>query len=257
MAFNQIKRGTLEMKLFLFLWGATIVGHILIIPYLYSLQFEKLSAAGISPLAFDIMSILQGAILGALFAFLGVNISVKAGIGFSIILKHLSGNNQKEAGVALFNKAILFSVVLTMSIVALMIVAGQTTTFDLSRFNMSTVFAMAAGAYDGLLEEIIFRLILFSAIFWGFKRLGDERAGWLAFVVTVFLATAGQIFLVQSIQLEGGSSGLAVLIGLFFSLVYNYLYWKKGFETSVLVHIFTNVLLQAVIPLFFTGGVPL
>ena len=75
MAFNRIKRGTIDFKEFLFLWGAVVFGHICAIPFLYSLQKEKLAELGITPLSFDITILVQAIILGLLFAFFGLNLA--------------------------------------------------------------------------------------------------------------------------------------------------------------------------------------
>jgi uncharacterized MnhB-related membrane protein len=257
MNFNLINRGTVEMKLFLFLWGASFVGHILIIPYLYSLQFENLSAANISPLAFDFMSILQGALLGAGFAFLGVNISRRSGLGFVLLEKHLAGSNQKENLVTLVKQAFLGSLLLVAVFIALMVLLGQEIRFDFSKFNAGLVFSAAAGAYDGLLEEIILRLIIFSGLFFIFRRFGELTAGWLAFIFSIFLTVLGQVFVAANIAATEVSLSAVLVVSLFFSFIYNYLFWRKGFETSALVHSMTNILLQGAIPIIFTRGIPI
>lgn len=99
--------------------------------------------------------------------------------------------------------------------------------------------------YGGILEEILLRWGLMSAIAWGLWRLLQSGVGvpsstvmWLAILSAALLFGLGHLPVAFSLAAAPTSFLLIYIVGLnaFLALLFGWLYWQKGLEAAMVAH---------------------
>ena len=240
-------------KLFLILWIASIISTLLVLPYIYNIQGELLTKAGISIPFLILISVIQGGIIFGIATFFGLILAEKTGFKLPLmdaLLKH---------------KKISYKRTWMLSIMLGLIVGAVIFILDKFAFQQSILTSIRvplwqgflASFYGGIAEEILMRLFLVSlVVFILMKVFRKEKANsviiWISIIIIAIVFGLGHlpitstlvaitpIVIIRAIVLNG--------IG---GLVFGWLYWKKGLESAIISHFCADIFLQIFIPVIF------
>ncbi|MBU4489532.1 MAG: hypothetical protein KKE79_02750 [Actinobacteria bacterium] len=271
---NIVRRGTLEMKVFLAIMALLALGALLQYPLWTDVANEQYQELGEEypaqlkewenkyktkeerkehekekpqepkkPVFGDFL-LYQALILvlqGAIFTFLAINVSRRTDMGTPVLDRALSGEGRlSDAWDMLINAVpwgIATLVVLLLSTITgeALGLAGETRIQEYPAWKSSLNFINLA-----INNQVLFVFLAVSALVWMFTRSGRLKVEphWAGIVAATLLAF-GYFYMISS---SSGDKVVIALAGSFFfalSLVgmLGYLYWKKGLEYSLLAGI--------------------
>jgi hypothetical protein len=115
-----------------------------------------------------------------------------------------------------------------------------------------------ASFYGGIVEEVLYRLLLVSALVWLLARCNRRVARPWMFVLAIVLAAllfgAGHLSAAHAAGLLGTPLLVAriVLLNAVVAVVFGGLFWKYGLEHAMLAHFCADLVLHVALPL--AGG---
>lgn len=274
---NVVRRGTLEMKVFQVLLAILALGALLQYPLWTDVaneQYQELKRQypavlkewaeeyrtdekpeGYSkekPLepkkpAFGDFLLYQALILilqGALFVFLGINISRRTELGTPILDRALSGEGRLSDAWDLLKNAVPWGMA-ALAVLLLSAFTGEALGFS-GKAQIQESAAWKNSLYFinlAINNQMLFVFLLVSIFVWLFTRYAGRlkvEPHW-AGIVTASLLSFGYFYMILG---SAGEKVLVSLVGSFFfalSLVgmMGYLYWKKGIEYSLLAGMIT------------------
>jgi hypothetical protein len=244
----------INWKLFWIIFGAGLFGVVASLPYVLELQRETLELVPLPLPVLLIISVVQGGVLVAIAAFIGLVLAPKVGLGAPLLEKKLKGeavttNIKKYIGVAA-----LFGVLTTVLIVIgdLMFKAlGLEVAADVQ----SPIWwkGLLAAFYGGITEEILLRLFVVTLLVWILSKLLKNRLNnvkmWFAIILAAILFGVGHL---PTASAAGMDMTLLltlriILLNAVGGIIFGWLYWKKGFEAAVIAHFTADICLHVVI----------
>ena len=257
-------RKIINWKLFFVLLLTGLSVSFLVLPY--SLTLSQTSIDVFTP-KIIILSINQNIVLLSLAIFFGLLLSKPVGFGLPILQGLFEGKNQTENLKSILKPSVGLGILGGISIILLSIPFGSLS-IDFLQAEMSVAAwkALLASFYGGIAEEIYFRLFLLTLFVWisyKIRRTKDGRpanAGiWLSIIVSSVIFGLGHLgitgamtSITQTIILR------AVLLNGVVSVIFGWLYWKKGLESAMIAHFSTDIVLHVITPIiasFIRGGV--
>lgn len=243
---------------FFVLWFGGIVAATAVLPYAFTLQSEVIEQVGKPMYVIVFASIIQTAVLLAVAIFFGLKFSKF--INLPVLSERGPGVSLKEK----FRNLVLFSVPLGV-VTGLVIMLGDWLfgkyTPELSTANSQVEIwkTLLASLYGGIVEEILMRLFIVSLFAWLLGKIfkatevvKSSAIMWTAIVIAAVLFGLGHLPITSSItQITPLVVTRAIVLNGIGGLVFGWLYWKRGLEYSIVSHFTTDIVLLAVLPLFF------
>ncbi|KLU58746.1 CAAX amino terminal protease self- immunity [Peptococcaceae bacterium CEB3] len=244
----------INWKLFLVLIAVSGVTGALVLPFAYALA----PLPDNTPMQIIILTqIAQTLVLSALASFFGLLLSRRVGFG-APILEGITGGEQRKG----YLKSILGSSVLWGIgggvLVVLLCIPFWNMSIELMKAEMAVPVWKSALAifYGGTTEEILFRLFLMTLLVWITAKIKKTKDGgptqigvWLAIIITGVIFGLGHLDITSAITAITDDVILrAVLLNGSLSVIYGWLYWKKGLESAMIAHFSTDVVLHLIIP---------
>jgi len=252
---------SVNWKLFLTLWIASVFSVVAIVPYILTLQADLLKDLPIPLHILLPIQLFQNAVLFAAFVFVGLYLAKKVGFGAPILESLLE---RREAKTCL--KSILGISMASGALVSIFI-AGIDYLFSIfiepSPINQPSPVSppiwqrFLASFYGGICEEVIMRLFLMTLLVWAFSKIKRTKEGepnsssiWLAIIITAILFGAGHLpFAVTLAPLTPLVITRIILLNSIGGIVFGWLYWRKGLESAMISHFSATVLINVIFPL--------
>ncbi|MEY9977304.1 CPBP family intramembrane glutamic endopeptidase [Lysinibacillus sp. RC79] len=244
----------INWKLFFLLTAVSVVTGVMVIPFTYALAPLPDNA----PMQIIIPAqIAQTLVLGALSSFFGLLLARHIGFGAPILEGITGGEKRKGYLKSILGSSVLWGI-LGGVLVVLLCIPFWNMSVELMKAEMAVPVWKSALAifYGGTAEEILFRLFLMTLLVWIASKIKKAKDGgptkigvWLAIIIT------GVIFGLGHLGITGAMTAItsdvilrAVLLNGSLSVIYGWLYWKKGLESAMIAHFSTDFVLHILIP---------
>jgi membrane protease YdiL (CAAX protease family) len=255
-------------KLFFVLLAAGLLGVVAALPMMLEMVDELVPAdeqqeleANLPlpiPLLVMLALIQNGAIFGGAIA-AGIALSRRIGAEMPLLSRWLEGNEPPRLRPNLPMAAIVGLVLGTILAVVDAAVFLSRVPAGVREFGQSVALwkrLLAGLFYGGITEELLMRLFLFSLVAWVLGRvrrrpdgLPSDGAFWSANVLVAALFALGHLPATQAL----GPLTPAVVVRSFLlngaaSMVFGYLFWRRGLEAAMTAHASAHVGLQVIGP---------
>ena len=268
---RKINSLQLNWKLFFLLWGLASFGLLAVIPYVLTIQQDKLQAIQMPlplPALILVQVVIQVIILGLLTG-VGLGIAEKIGFGAPILADRLAGLPVKKKygyiwlPVVLIGLAVSAIVVFLDKLIFSPIIQNQLQT---GRLNLpETVHTpiwegFLASFYGGFTEEILLRLFVMSLLIWFFSRYLQHRTHqptplviWSANLLAALAFGMGHLPTAIAAGLPLNTLGVTriMLLNGCPGVVFGWLYWKRGLESAMIAHFSGDLLIHVITPWLF------
>jgi hypothetical protein len=236
---------------FAVLYGAALLGAVAIAPYSLRLIQQSGRTISISPRKLLLLSVLQNAVVFAVVIALGLAASRAIGRGAPYVEAALGGPPPEHP----LHTMLMWSVGLGVAGGALLLVLDLPllprvpALLELSR-KTSLWENASASFYGGVNEELVFRLLGFSATAWLLARWWHTPSGrpsdaalWSANVIMAVLFGLGHLPATRAVA---GSMtpllvGRAVVLNASISLICGWLFWQFGIEAAIGAHFTADI----------------
>lgn len=246
---------------FFVLFGLGLFGTLLVIPYAFSLNQDKLSQANMPLPVIAMASFLQSALLMALAVGLGLLAGRSVGLGAPRIAAALAGNLEFDR----ISPLLLLSVGLGIFSGALIVLLDRygfgPHLPDKLRFadvNTSAWKRFLASFYGGFGEEILMRLFLVSGLVWILSRFWQDTNGlpangayWTAILLATILFGLGHLPTTRALTpLTPLIVVRALLLNGIGGIAFGWLYWQYGLAAAMLAHFSADIIMHLIGPIF-------
>lgn len=270
-------------KIFSILFGASIVGSIAVLPFLFLVQGSLLRQLSISMPEAIVLQVAQAALVSAIAVLLGLLFAKQVGLGIPILeawVQRKSGKVVQKALVSALLVAVplgLFAGFMIMVLDAtLPLLVESTLTLSVGPATFSTsqlgplpeqlgVLAITpepwqgflAALYGGINEEILLRLFAMSFLVWVFslgfvKRKKNQAAAWAVWPAIV---GASILFGLAHLPFAATLTALtpyiivrSLLLNGAAGIIFGWLFWKKGLEAAMIAHFTADIFLFVILP---------
>lgn len=244
----------INWKLFFLLIAVSAATGVMVLPFTLALAPLPDDA----PMQIIITAqIVQTLVMSVLACFFGLFLARRVGFGAPILEGITGGEKQKGYLKSILGSSILWGI-LGGGLVVLLCIPFWNTSVELLKMEMAVPVWKSALAifYGGTAEEILFRLFLMTLLVWITTKIKKAKDGgptkigvWLAIIITGVIFGLGHLGITSSMTAITGDVILrAVLLNGSISLIYGWLYWKKGLESAMLAHFSTDIVLHILIP---------
>ncbi|MAM62028.1 CPBP family glutamic-type intramembrane protease [Maritimibacter sp. UBA3975] len=105
--------------------------------------------------------------------------------------------------------------------------------------------ALAALTYGGIVEELMLRYGLLTALFWAAWKIGRQTlrpvVAWVLIAVVAVLFGLGHLPAMMTLgPLDAALIARTILLNAALGLVYGWLYWRRGLEARMVAHMATH-----------------
>ena len=242
-------------KLFFLLVGIGIAGAGVVLPFTFALEQLPDNAPPLPILA--IASLAQSLVILAIVVFFGLKMAQR--VGFKMPFLEGIAGGEKQPG---YLKKIAWPSILwglgggVLSVILCIPFWQMSIDLMKSEMGVSLWKAILACFEGGGYEEILFRLFVMTFIVWiSFKIKKNKEGGptktgiWIAIILTGILFGLGHLPITSSLtSITAPVIIRAVLLNGSLSVIYGWLYWKKGLESAMIAHFSTDVVLHLLIP---------
>ncbi len=243
---------SIPWKLFFFLFGASLLGALAVLPY--ALTPEILKKITMPPWVLISVHLIETAVLYAICISVGLFLAKKVGMGAPILQDYFDGKQIDTSRLIRFLKiGLVCGVLIVVAVVAVDYFAFYQIAVSLnSKFKPELWKRALACFYGGICEEILMRLFLTTTLAWIFLKIKkSDLSVWLAIIVATLVfglghlpATATLIALSPLVILR------ALVLNGIAGISFGWLYWKKGLEAAMIAHFTTDVVLHVVVMTF-------
>jgi len=252
---------SVNWRLFLSLWVASVFSVVAIVPYILTLQADLLKDLPIPLHILLPIQLVQNAVLFAFFVFVGLYLAKKVGFGAPILESLLERREAKTyiksiLGISIAS-GVLVSILITGIDYLFSIFIGPPLIDQPSPVSPPIWQCLLASFYGGIGEEVIMRLFLMTLLVWMFSKIKKTEEGkpssfsiWLAIIITAIIFGAGHLpFAVTLTPLTSLEIARIILLNSIGGIVFGWLYWRKGLESAMISHFSADVLINVVFPL--------
>ncbi len=229
------------------------------LPGLWSVVEQSAEKMGISMPAFLALQFLPSVVQISLIVAIGLFFAQRTGLGAPILERWLKSEAVGSQVRSIIVPAISLGVLGGIATVALdrLVFAQLLPGFSTVITQLSGWQALLASLYGGILEELMLRLLVVSALVWLFSRVSHSPVGtptqgafWVAIVAAAVLFGLGHL---PATSLTVAITPLVVLREIILNgipgVVFGALYWKRGLEAAMLCHFSADLVLHVLIPL--------
>lgn len=247
-------------KEYLILVFAGVLAVILGLPSMWTVFEKNASTANRPVLLLAGGAILQSAFWMFLAVGVGLLLSQKTGLGAPILRGFLTGEKIGGKLRSHVFPSISLAIVVTLVVKSLdrWFFMPQMPGFSSLISQTSGWQAFLASFYGGITEEILNRLFFLTLFAWilsKFSHAEDKKpsptAMWIAIVGSAVLFGLGH--LPATLATTSFSMILLareVILNGILAVVFGYLYWKRGLESSVMSHFTSDLIVHVILPFF-------
>lgn len=245
---------TFDWGLFLGIAVLSLIGAVLVIPYAFAINDEKLKDAPVSRRTLVIASVIQGTMFTLVPGFIGL-LAIDA-LGLKIF-----------SSPDVLPLAVLLGIVAGGGIITLeKLVFKPFVPAEIHQTEKHTALwkRFAASFYGGFNEEVSTRLGLMTIFTWLVSRVWQTPAGDPA-VGAYWAGILGAALLFGALHLPAVAAMTRVTPMLvlrtlalngFGALIFGWLYWQHGLVAAIIAHFSTDIVLHIIWPFFTKPGAP-
>jgi len=247
---------TINWKLFVILWLVSILANAAVIPYVLAMGILDIPL----PLGVAIALIpIQGALFFAIVIFFGLYLGQRIGLGVPFLMGRLESRTPSG-----FRPTLMLSVGLGALAGAVIFVLDRYV-FALAIEPMTAVLQgnsplwtrLLLSFYAGINEELAMRLGLMTVIVWitwKIKATSDNKptsAGvWIAIVIVSIIFSLGHLpMTARFMEITLLVVIRAIVLNAIASIIFSWLYWRRGLEAAMVSHFSTDIVLHVLLPL--------
>jgi len=246
---------TINWKLFFLLLFTCIVVSLLVMPFTFALSPALMEV--FTP-KIIMLQVIQNVILFSLAIFFGLLLSKPLGFKLPLLEAIVKRENQTA-----YLKSILFPSiglgVLGGVLVILLSLPFRSLSLELLQVEISVAAwkGFLAAFYGGFAEEIIFRFFLVSLFVWITWKIKKTKEGlptncgiWLSIIIASIIFGLGHLGITGELTaITITVIARAVLLNGVVSIIFGWLYWKKGLESAMIAHFSVDIVLHVITPL--------
>jgi membrane protease YdiL (CAAX protease family) len=254
----------MNWRLFFLLWGASVIGIVLVLPYGLAMIPANLSSK-LPPLHVLVpLQVAQGAIFLGLLTLAGLFFANRIGLSAPILEAWIEGQGIRTRLNSILAPSVLIGVLGTLLILALELAVFQpairhenpTSASALSLWIQPPAWkGLLASFYGGIDEEILLRLFALSLFAWLGRfvhRKPDGRPSvsvlWVANIIAAVLFGLGHLPMTSiMVPLTPLIIVRAVVLNGLLGIGFGYLYFTRGLESAMLSHFSADLLLHVVL----------
>ena len=179
------------------------------------------------------------------------------GFGLPVLQGLLEGKNQTGCLKSILKPSVGLGVLGGILIILLSIPFGSlSVAFLQTEVSVAAWKAFLASFYGGIAEEIYFRLFLLSLFVWITWKIRKAKDGgptdfgiWLSIIVSSIIFGLGHLGITGEITaITAAVVVRALLLNGVVSVIFSWLYWKKGLESAMIAHFTVDIVLHVVTP---------
>ena len=254
----------MNWRLFFLLWGASLVGIILVLPYGLAMIPANLSSR-LPPLHVLVpLQVVQGAVLLGVMTLAGLFFAKRVGLAVPILEAWIDGQAVRSRVRSILLPSVLVGLLGTLLILALELAVFQPAMRHENPASASALSlwiqppawkGLLASFYGGIDEEIQLRLFALSLLAWlgGFlHRKPDGRPSgpvlWIANILAAVLFGLGHLPMTSAIvPLTPLIIVRAVVLNGLLGIGFGYLNCTRGLESALVSHFTADLLLHVVL----------
>jgi len=246
-------KNIINWKIFFILLVASILSIIAILPYMLSLQWDILIQIPLPLPVVLLLSIIQNIVLFSIIIFFGLLLSKKVWLWTRYLEKYVKNKTISLDIKKMFKKSVLFwlwtgalIILIDLLFVNIGVVILEDTSIPIWQWALATF-------YGWISEEILLRLFLMSLVIWILNKvLKQKENNWIiyfAIIITAILFWVWHLPAVASmIDLTPVIIFRTILLNAIWGIVFWYLYWKQGLESSMVAHFSADIVLHVLLP---------
>jgi len=249
-----------DRKLFLILLIACIFGTIAVLPYTLTLQGELLQNLPVPLYVLLAAQLIQSVVLFGIAIFVGLHLAKKVGLGLPILEGWLEGREVKSYLRSILGISIGLGILGGILIIGLDILfsfAGVSINLTQASINPPAWQGFLASFYGGINEEVLLRLFVMTLIAWIIFKIKSTEEGkpkntgmWLAIIIAAVIFGIGHLPAVMAITtLTPLVIARTIVLNAVGGIIFGWLYWKKGLESSMISHFSADLVLHVMLPL--------
>ncbi len=241
---------SVNWRLFRLLLIACIASSILVLPYIMALSPDL--AKLLTPLLL-VAQIVQAGILFSVAIYVGLLLYPK--VGFTLPV--LDGTAPVSHLRSVLKSSIILGVLSGVFVILGSIPFGSLS-LSLMKAEMQVPLwkAFLASLYGGIAEEVLFRLFLMTTFVWVSTKIKKTSKGqptsisiWVVIIASSLLFGLGHLGITSSLTAITPIIILRAVILNSVSIVFGWLYWKKGLESAMIAHFTADIVLHVITPL--------
>ncbi len=253
----DIKR-LINWKLYFILLTASIFSVVAVLPYALTLQGEILKTVDLPLPLLLLLSTIQSSVMFAVLIFVGLILTKTTGLGLPILENYIDKSSTDINLKSIFKISVLLGIITGIVIIILDSLFTKMGVDISEQVSFPLWQSFLASFYGGIGEEILVRLFVMTLIVWILSKLKRSKDKvtknkliiWISIIIssllfglghlpaTAMLTTLTPLVIFRALLLNG--------IG---GVVFGWLYWKKGLESSMIAHFTTDITLHVLFPL--------
>lgn len=254
----DIKR-LINWKLYFILLAASILSVIAVIPYALTLQGEILKTVDLPLPLLLLISIIQNTVLFGVLIFIGLKLTKITGLGLPILESYIDKSSTDINLKSIFKISVLLGVITGIVIIILDSLFTKIGVDMADQVSFPLWQGFLASFYGGISEEILVRLFAMTLIAWIFSKLirSKDKVTKNNFIIWLSIIIASLLFGLGHLPATAMITTLtplvifrALLLNGIGGVVFGWLYWKKGLESSMIAHFSADITLHVLFPLF-------
>jgi len=245
----------INWKLYFILLAACFVCTLLVMPYTLALAPSLLDTLPLG--LFVATQTAQTTLLFAVLIFIGLALAKRTGFGLPVLDGWLKGEKASQLLRPLIKPSVLTGLAGGFAIIILSLPFADLTRELLGAETKVAVWkGFFASFYGGIVEEVLSRLFLVTLFAWVAFKIAKTKEGkptsagiWVAIVISSVLFGLGHLGItgeLTALTLEVVVR--AILLNGVVAVAYGRLYWKKGFESAVIAHFTTDIVIHVITP---------
>lgn len=251
-------KNAINWKAFIILLSSSLVSIACVFPYIITLQGDLLAKAGVSIPFLFFAQFLQSFVLFAIAIFFGLLLAKKTGLKLIFLTENTKRGVLKNTTKNVFTVSVLCGILsgILIYIADFLFKIPSVTTHRIQAPIWQTLLA---SFYGGITEEILMRLFLMTLFVWiGMKLFKLKQPSNFGIIVPIFLAAIifglGHLPITAALtEITASVVARAVLLNSIGGIIFGLLYWKIGFESAIIAHFTTDIILLTVLPLLINA----
>lgn len=246
-------KNAINWKLFFILLAASFIATLMVLPY--SVALSSVPGLVFTPLII-IAQIIQALVLFSVAIFFGLYLAKRMGFGLPIIEGALKGEAVGDYLRSILGLSIGLGVLGGILIILLsFLFPSLSITFLKAEVSVATWKGFLASFYGGIGEEILFRLFLMTLFVWvtfKIKKTPDGRPTnvgiWVSIILTTVLFGLGHLGITSALTTITPLVILRAVLLNGVSVIFGWLYWKKGLESAMIAHFSADIVIHVITP---------
>jgi len=248
-------KNTINWKLFLILWVASLITSLMVLPYALTL----IASSGIvfTPVLL-VAQVFQAGILFAIAIFVGLKFAPRLGFGLPILEAVFNKENPWLKLKGVLRLSIILGVLAGILIILFSLPFGSMSlNFLKAEMTVPAWKSLLASFYGGIAEEILLRLFLMTLLVWlivKIKKTVDLKPN--AMIIWSAIIISSVLFGLGHLPITSGLTAItpvviirAILLNGAGGVIFGWLYWQKGLESAMISHFTADIVLHVMVPL--------